>query len=44
MGSKKRIVRDTVFIRTKYEPVPGALTPKQVEKLEAQERAKKTPK
>lgn len=41
--TKKRIVRDTVFIKNKTDPIGlVALTEKQLEKLEAQKRAKKS--
>ena len=40
--TKKRIVRDTVFIENKLDQI--ALTPKQAEKLIAQNRTKKTSK
>jgi predicted DNA binding protein len=39
--TKKRIVRDTVFIKNKTDPIGLiALTEKQLEKLEAQKRTK----
>ncbi len=41
--TKKRIVRDTVFIRNKLES-PPLITAEQAQKLEAQERAKKSSK
>lgn len=41
--TRKHIVRDTVFIKNKVDPIGlVALTEKQAEKLEAQERAKKS--
>lgn len=39
--TKKRIVRDTVFIKAKSNLDKMLLTPKHVEKLEAQKRPKK---
>lgn len=40
--TKKRIVRDTVFIKSKSDLDKILLTPKQAAKLEAQKRADKT--
>jgi hypothetical protein len=42
--TKKRIVRDTVFIRNEIEPDLRPMTLAQIQRLEAKERAKKNSK
>lgn len=42
--AKKRVVRDVEFIRPKIDPQPKTLTLEQIQRLQAQERAKKSSK